>query len=145
MTVIDAEDKILGRLATRIAREARNGDELVHVVNAEKVAVSGDQEQITEEYRTRVERGTRHDGPYYPKRPDRILKRTVRGMLPYKSSEGKEAFGRVRTYLGHPEKIDEPEDFDVKTVKELRHRNYVKLGEVSRSIGWDAPEVERNE
>lgn len=143
--IIDAEDKILGRLASRIAREAKGSDELVHVVNAEKVAISGDREQIEDEYRTRVKRGTRHDGPYYPKRPDRILKRTVRGMLPYKSSSGRDAFNRVRTYLGHPDQLDEADDVDVKTVEDLRHRNYVKLGEVSRSIGWDAHEVKQSE
>lgn len=143
--IVDAEDKILGRLASRIAREAKQRDEKIHVVNCEDVAISGDEEQITGEYRRRVERGTRHDGPYYPKRPDRILKRTVRGMLPYKSSEGKDAFNRVRTYLGHPHSLEEADEVEVKTVEELRHRNYVKLGEVSRSIGWDAHEVEHGD
>jgi large subunit ribosomal protein L13 len=134
--IVDAENKILGRLASRIAEEAKNGAD-VEVVNSEKAVISGDREEIVEEYRTRVERGTRHDGPYYPKRPDRLLKRTVRGMLPYKSSEGKEALRNVRTYLGKPEGLEgEEEEIEVKEGTELRNRNYVKLGEVSRAVGW---------
>lgn len=136
MKVIDGKDKIVGRLATRVARLAKDGEE-VHVINSEHVAVSGDEEQIKEEYRTKYERGTRHDGPYFPRRPDKILKRTVRGMLPYKSSEGREAFRRVKAYLGSPERLQsEVEEVDVKEVTDLRHRNYVKLGEISKSMGW---------
>jgi len=137
--VIDAENKVLGRLATRIAREARDGKE-VHVVNSEKAVISGTKEDVEDDYRQKYQRGTRHDGPYFPKAPDRILKRTIRGMLPYKSSEGKKAFERVKTYLGEPVDL-EPEEVDVKEGDELRYKNYVKLGEVSRSIGW-TPKVE---
>lgn len=133
--VIDAEGKILGRLATRVAREAKDGNE-VRVINSEKVVISGDEEDIKADYKQKHERGTRHDGPYYPKAPDRILKRTVRNMLPYKSSDGREMFDNVRTYLGHPHEFEEVDEVDVKEGSDLKHRNYVKLGEVSKSIGW---------
>lgn len=137
--VIDAEDKILGRLATRVAREAKDGKE-VRVINSEKAVISGSREEIEDEYRQKHQRGTRHDGPYFPKAPDRILKRTVRGMLAYKTQEGKEAFERVKTYLGEPADL-EPGEVDIKEGDELRYKNYVKLGDISRSIGW-TPKVE---
>lgn len=141
-TIINAENRIIGRLASEIARKARDGEE-VKVVNSEKAVISGDEEEVKADYRQKHERGTRHDGPYYPKRPDKILKRTVRGMIPHKSKEGKKAFKRVKTYLGIPTGIDESEveEVDVKSGDELQNRNYVKLGEVSRSIGW-TPKVE---
>ncbi|MFB6147801.1 MAG: 50S ribosomal protein L13 [Candidatus Nanohaloarchaea archaeon] len=142
-TVINAEDRVLGRLASDIARKVRDGEE-VKVVNAEKAVISGDEEEIKADYRQKYERGSRHDGPYFPKRPDKILKRTVRGMLPYKSQEGKEAFSRVKTYLGVPTGMEGVEEVDVKSGDELKNRNYVKLGEVSRSIGW-TPKVEIDE
>jgi large subunit ribosomal protein L13 len=140
--IINAEDRIIGRLASEIAQKARDGEE-VRVVNSEKAVISGDEEDVKADYRQKHERGARHDGPYFPKRPDKILKRTVRGMLPYKSKNGKEAFRRVKTYLGIPTEIDESkvEEVDVKEGDELKNRNYVKLGEVSRSIGW-TPRVE---
>ncbi|WEL19930.1 50S ribosomal protein L13 [Candidatus Nanohalococcus occultus] len=132
---IDAEGKILGRLATKIAREAKDGKE-VNIVNADKVVISGSKEEVIANYRQKYERGTRHDGPYYPKAPHKILKRTVRNMLPYKSKEGREAFSRVKAYLGVPHDMEEITEVDVKEGDDLRYRNYVKLGEVSKSIGW---------
>ncbi|MFB6213234.1 MAG: 50S ribosomal protein L13 [Candidatus Nanohaloarchaea archaeon] len=143
MKVINAENRVIGRLASEIARKVQDGEE-VRVVNSEKAVISGDEEDVKADYRQKHERGARHDGPYFPERPDKILKRTVRGMLPYKSKEGKEAFKRVKTYLGIPTEIEESdvEEIEVKSGDELKNRNYVKLGEVSRSIGWK-PRVEK--
>lgn len=141
--IIDAENKILGRLASKVARMAKEGEE-VRIINSEKVVISGDEEEIKAEYQKRHDRGTRHDGPYFPKSPAKILKRSIRGMLPYKSSEGREAFKRVKTYLGEPTGMDEVEEIDVREGNDLRGRNYVKLGEVSKSIGW-TPRVTKDE
>mgnify|MGYP006281179555 CR=1 FL=1 len=141
--IVDAENKILGRLASKVARLAKEGEE-VHVINSEKAVISGDEEEIKAAYEKKHQRGTRHDGPYFPKSPAKILKRSIRGMLPYKSSEGREAFRRVKTYLGEPTGMDDPEEVDVREGDDLRGRNYVKLGEVSKSIGW-TPRVKQNE
>lgn len=54
-----------------------------------------------ETYHTRAELGS-DSGPYYPKRPDRIFKRAIRGMLPYKTEDGREALSNVRVYVGNP-------------------------------------------
>jgi len=54
-----------------------------------------------ETYHTRAELGS-DSGPYYPKRPDRIFKRAIRGMLPYKTEDGREALSNVRVYVGTP-------------------------------------------
>ncbi len=137
--IIDAEGKILGRLASKIAETARDGEEVV-VVNSEKAVISGDSERVKKEYKRKYDRGTRHDGPYFPKSPSRILKRTVRGMLPYKQPKGKEAFDRVKTYIGVPEEFKDHEELDVKKGEDLKYRNYVKLGEVSEFIGWTGGE-----
>ncbi len=142
MKVINAENRVLGRLASEIARNARDGEE-VRVVNSEDAVISGDEEEVKAEYRQRKERGSRHDGPYFPKSPERILKRTVRGMLPYKTSEGGDAFDRVKTYIGIPDEFEDFEEVEVKEGDDLKNRNYVKLGEVSRYIGW-TPRGDRN-
>ncbi len=137
MKVINAENKILGRLASYIAQEAREGEE-VRVVNSEKAVISGDKEKIFADYKQKYERGRRDTGPYFPKRSDKIMKRTVRNMLPYKKSSGRESFDRVKTYLGIPEEFeDQVEEVDVKEGNDLRDRNYVKLGEVAQFIGGD--------
>ncbi|MFB6203520.1 MAG: 50S ribosomal protein L13 [Candidatus Nanohaloarchaea archaeon] len=134
MKVISAENKIIGRLASRIASELRDGEE-VRVVKSEEAVVSGDEQEVLADYKEKKDRGVRHRGPYFPKRPDAILKRTVNNMLP-DGSEGREQFSRLKTYLGEPGEFDEVEEVDVKEGDDLRNRNYVKLGKISRHIGW---------
>jgi large subunit ribosomal protein L13 len=135
--VIDATDRVIGRLATEVSQAALDGEE-VRVVNSEDAVISGDAEEVFEEYRQKVERGARDRGPHFPKRPDKMLKRTIRGMLPYKQERGKEAFSRVKTYLEVPDMFEEDvEESDAKSGKDLKNRNYVKLGEVSKHVGWE--------
>ena len=134
--IIDAENKVMGRLATTAARKAKEGEK-VDIINAEKAVISGTEEEVKDHYKQKYDRGTRHDGPYYPKAPQMILKRVVRDMLPYKSSEGREQLGNVKAYIGEPYDLDdEPEELGVKEGDDLKHRNYVKLEEVSKFIGW---------
>lgn len=131
MVVLNAENKIVGRLATDISRRVKDGEE-VKVVNAEKSVISGSKEEVFADYKQKYERGSRDFGPHYPKRPDKILKRIIRGMLPDKA----ESLSNVKTYLGTPERFEDVEVPETKEGDELRNKNYVKLGEVSRHIGW---------
>ena len=135
MKVINAEGRVLGRLASEVAQVARDGEE-VAVVNSREAVISGDEQKIKQDYRTKYDRGRRDTGPYYPKRADKILKRKVRNMLPFKESDGREQFKNVKTYLGVPDRFDgEVEQSEAKEGDSLKHRNYVKLGEVSDFIG----------
>jgi len=135
MKVINAEGRVIGRLASEVAQHAMDGEE-VHIVNSEHAVISGDEAEIKANYQQKYERGRRDTGPYYPKRADKILKRTIRNMIPYKESEGREAFKRIKTYLALPERMeDEVQESEAKTGDSLKHRNYVKLGEVSAFIG----------
>lgn len=134
LKVISAEGKILGRLASRIASMAKEG-KTVRVVKSEDAVISGDEQKVLNDYKTKKDRGARDRGPYFPKRPDRILKRTVKGMLPSNPS-GRDALDNVRTYLDVPEEFEDYEEVDVKEGDDLLNRNYVKLGRVSKHIGW---------
>ena len=136
MKVLNAKGKVLGRFASTVAQHARDGEE-VRVVNSEDVVISGDREEIFSDYKQKYERGRRDRGPYFPKRSDKILKRTIKNMLP-DGSDGRETRSNVRTYLGVPDRFeDEVEEVDVKEGDELQQRNYVKLAEVSAHIGGD--------
>jgi large subunit ribosomal protein L13 len=135
--VIDASNRIVGRLASQIAQDALDGEE-VKIVNSEEAVVSGDEEDVFEEYKNKVDRGARDRGPHYPKSPERILKRSVRNMIPYKKERGKEAYSRIKTYLRVPIDLeDEVEEVDTKSGEELKSKNYVKLGEISKHVGWE--------
>ncbi len=133
-TVIDAEGAVLGRLASTVASRALDGEEIA-VVNAEEIVVSGDPDEVAENYRARDEEKSDR-GPLHPKRPDGIAKRTVRGMLPYKRQRGKEALGRVKFYIGVPAEYEDSEhETPDDTVEDIAKGGYVTLDEVSRRIG----------
>lgn len=122
--VVDAEDRILGRLATRVAQTlmGKNKPEytnfldtgdFVVVVNAEKVRLTGDKLDQKIYYR--------HSG--YPggiketkarellvKHPDRVITLAVKGMLP-KNKLGKQMLKKLKVYAGadHPHQAQQPE------------------------------------
>lgn len=104
MTVIDANDLILGRLASIVAHRLMSGEE-IDIINAEKVVVSGSPDTTVSKYQTMRRKGSKERGPYYPKRSDMILRRTIRGMLPYKKAFGKTAFGQLKVYMGTPKEL----------------------------------------
>ncbi|WP_138797459.1 50S ribosomal protein L13 [Halostella sp. PRR32] len=129
---VDARDCILGRVASQVAEKALNG-ERVAVINAEDAVITGDEDDIMSKYRKRRELGS-DSGPYYPKRPDEILKRSIRGMLPYKKKRGREAFENVRVYVGNPHDRD-GEILDGTSLDRLSNIRFVHLGEVSNELG----------
>ena len=134
--VVDARDCILGRVASQVAQRALDG-ERVAVVNAEDAVITGDKEDVFGTYRKRAELGSDR-GPYYPKRPDTIFKRSIRGMLPYKKQRGREAFENVRVYVGNPYEGDDERDAEIlddTSLDRLSNIRFVHLHEVSEQLG----------
>ncbi len=135
--VIDATDTVLGRLASQVAKRLLNGEEIV-IINAEKAIITGRPEEIKERYKRKRELGgpmKPSKGPFYPRMPDRIVRRTIRGMLPYKKPSGRAAYKRCMVYIGVPPEYKdvEPERIDAKTT--LPRSRYVYVGEVSKYLG----------
>ncbi|WP_128905787.1 50S ribosomal protein L13 [Halorubrum amylolyticum] len=134
--VVDARDCILGRVSSKVAQRVLDG-ETVAVVNAEYAVITGNEEATMETYHTRAELGS-DSGPYYPKRPDRIFKRAIRGMLPYKTEDGREAFSNVRVYVGNPYERDEDIEsvvLDGTSLDRLSNIKFTTLGDISESLG----------
>ncbi|HID43132.1 MAG TPA: 50S ribosomal protein L13 [Archaeoglobaceae archaeon] len=136
--VINADGHILGRLSSKIAKRLLNGERIV-VVNAEKVIITGEKYMVFSSYREKAERGSQEKGPYFPRHPERIFKRTVRGMLPWKSKRGKEAFKRLKVFTGVPKEL-EGRNFEVVDEalfeKASKTDRYTTLGEVSTHLGY---------
>ena len=130
--VVDARDCILGRVASQVAERAMDG-ERVAIVNAERAVITGSRDDVMSVYRDRVRVGSDR-GPYYPKRPDGIFKRAVRGMIPYKTTKGREAFENVRVYVGNPYDED-PTVLDETSLDRLSNIKFVSLGEISEQLG----------
>lgn len=136
MIVIDATDKILGRLATQVAKKSLLG-ETIHIINCEKAIISGNKKRVFAQYKKRAERGIHTKGPFLPRMPDRFVRRTIRGMLPYKKPRGSEAFKRILCYKGVPqqfkdEKIVTLEGHDV---SKLPYLKYATVEEVCKFLG----------
>ncbi len=136
--IIDGEGLILGRLASAVATKLlHEQDTEIVIVNAERVVISGSKERIFKDYKAKKDRGSKEQGPFYPKMPDRIVKRTIRGMLPYKQAKGRDALSRLKVYLGIPEEYETEERGTVESASAARlSRKFVTMGEVSEKLGW---------
>ncbi|MEM2093236.1 MAG: 50S ribosomal protein L13 [Candidatus Bathyarchaeia archaeon] len=137
MTVINAEGLILGRMASVIAKRLLKGENIV-VVNAEKAIISGKRKSKVKEAKEYLEIGGVGQGPIHYRKPDRILRRTVRGMLPYKQPKGKQAYKRLKVFTGIP---DELRSYKMETIEEAQAKKltcpYFTLGELAKEIGWE--------
>lgn len=136
VTVIDADGLLLGRMASVVAGRALAGEEIA-IVNAEKAIVSGDRAYVLADYYRKRNRGSREGGPFYPRRPDHIIKRTIRGMLPYKRERGIAAFKRIKVYVGVPTEFSamERESLEVAHIDRLSNPRYVTVGAISTNLG----------
>lgn len=126
--VIDATDKVLGRMATEIAHRLRGkhkpeytphvdtGDHIV-VINAEKIAVTGNKEEDKIYYRHSGYPGAIKDvnvRELRAKAPTRIIENAVRGMMP-KNPLGRAMFKKLHIYAGpeHKHHAQQPTVLDI--------------------------------
>ncbi len=134
--ILDAKDKIIGRLASYAAKNALLGEEVI-IVNCSGAVISGDKRRIIEKYRARRERRTIRRGPFFPKSADRIVKRMIRGMLPYKQEKGRKALARVKCYVSIPKSLEGKEIINLKQYdkENLPTTKYITLKDLSKELG----------
>jgi large subunit ribosomal protein L13 len=131
--VIDASDVVLGRLASQVAVLLRGkhkpifaphvdtGD-FVIVINADKVALSGNKLEQKRAYRHSGYPGgmrSRSYGELMEKHPERVVEKAIRGMLP-KNSLGRQTLRKLKVYAGpnHPHQAQQPVPFEIKQVSQ---------------------------
>ncbi len=134
MKIINAENMVLGRLASHVAKELLNGEEIA-IVNAERAVIVGNKKAIIEDYFEKRNIGSVRKGPYYPRMPDRILRRAVRGMLPMKKAKGKESYKRLKVYMGVPKEYENMEFEKIEYAKNNKLQNFITLKELSKHLG----------
>jgi len=109
MKIIDGTNAVLGRLASYVAKQALLGKE-VTIVNCEKIIITGNKQDIIEDFRKKRTRvGSAQKGPKISRLAHMIVKRAIRGMLSHKKARGKEALKRIKVYEGIPDKFKEAE------------------------------------
>ena len=129
--VIDGRNALLGRLASFAAKQSLLGKE-ISIVNCNEVVVSGKPKSIIGEYKEmRDKGGSSLKGPFFPRLPERIVKRTIRGMLSHRQGRGRDALKRIKCYNETPVKFEKS-----KMVKSGKEKNIkkIKLGDLSREI-----------
>ncbi len=126
--IVDGENAVLGRLASWAAKQSLKGLE-INIVNSEKVVITGNKKNVLKKYKIRRGRvGSSQKGPKFPTLPEKIIKRTIRGMLP-KNSRGREALKRIKCFKSVPEKFGKK-----KIIKSGRGGKGIKLGTVSKRL-----------
>ena len=137
MIVIDAKESVMGRVATKVAKLALQGEK-VAVVNAERAIIVGNPEFLRLKYKDRLDRrvlGNPHFGPKLSRLPERLMRRAIRGMLPFKESKGRNAFKRVMTYVGVPEKLKSEKAIVIEEARMGSGKRFVYLEDLSRRLG----------
>ncbi|RMD91643.1 MAG: 50S ribosomal protein L13 [Calditrichaeota bacterium] len=127
--VVDAKDKVLGRLASQVATILRGkhkpiyaphmdvGDHVI-IINADKIRVTGKKSQTKRYFRhSGYPGGVRFDtfAELIQRHPERILEKAVWGMLPH-NKLGRKMFKKLKVYAGenHPHQAQKPEKLELK-------------------------------
>ena len=135
--IVDADGLILGRMASKVAKSLLNGNKVI-ILNAEKAIISGKRKSKVAEAKEFLEVGSPKRGPFHYRRPDRILRKTVRGMLPIRQPKGKSALKRLRVFLGIPKEFEEKQMITLKEAKASKLKGpSLTLGELAKEIGWN--------
>ena len=130
--IIDATGAVMGRIASTAAKKLLIGEDVI-IINAEKAIITGEKKMIFKRFMHKRERGDPKKGPFYPRYPDMIIRRVIRGMLPYKKAKGRAAIKKLKVYNGNPENHKRAQKI-VKSVDELKCK-YITLQQLSQRMG----------
>lgn len=139
----------MGRLASTVAdllikaaREDR--DDKVIIINSEKAIVSGRPRSVLNTYQAKYKLNHPRKGPFFPRMPDMIMKRTVRGMLPYqRKNVGRRAIRNLKVEIGCPSHLesDLPDGHELGDDSKIRRAlpdRFILLGDISANLGAPA-------
>jgi len=138
--IVDATNHIAGRLCSYVAKILLKGDSVI-ILNAEKAMFSGDRYSTIRQWHEYLEIGSivhPEHGPYHARRPDRIITRMIRGMVPKEKAKGVNAMKRLRVYIGVPKNYEgsKMKEFDDAKIRKPA-AYYMSVRELSKSIGWN--------
>jgi large subunit ribosomal protein L13 len=142
--IYDAENMVVGRLGAKAAKAAILGDDVV-IVNAEKAIITGNGRTVIEAFIEKFKIRTSYKpsrGPLHERRPDKMVRKMLRGMLPWPTPRGKAAYKRIKVYIGVPEQYIESEKIVLEGAKyRSMTQKFITVGDLSHELGWRNPEV----
>jgi large subunit ribosomal protein L13 len=138
--LVDADGLILGRMASVVAKKLLNGEK-ISIVNAEKAVISGKKKSKIAEAKEFLEVGAPKRGPFHYRRPDRILRKTVRGMVPFKKPKGKNALKKLKVFISVPEDLKDQQPVYIEEAQAAKLNGpYFTLADLAKEIGWNQGE-----
>jgi len=145
--VIDGRGHLVGRLASKVAKEILRGQRVV-VVRCEAMVLSGslfrNKLNFHEFLRKAVNTNPRRQFKHF-RSPSRMFWRSLRGMTPHKTSRGAAALQRLKVFEGIPYPYDQKKRMVVpealKCVRIKSHRKTCLLGELSSHFGWEKKDI----
>ncbi|KAK4222521.1 BAG domain-containing protein, partial [Podospora fimiseda] len=146
--VVDGKGHLLGRLASIVAKQLLNGQQVV-VVRCEALNISGEFFRSKLKYHAYLRKMTRYNptrgGPFHFRAPSRIFYKAVRGMIPHKTARGAAALERLKVFEGVPPPYDKKKKMVVpQALRVLRlqpGRKYCTVGRLSHEVGWKYQDV----
>merc|ERR1740117_2473163 len=141
--VIDGRGHLVGRLASKVAKEILRGQKVV-VVRCELMNMSGSlfrKKLEWEEFLHKANNSNPRRQFKHYRSPSRMFWRSLRGMLPHKTPKGKAALQKLKVFEGIPCPYDQKKRMVVpEALKVLRlksHRNFCVLGDLASGAGWN--------
>src|SRR3989338_10747747 len=137
MKIYNGDGIVLGRLAARVAKDALLGEE-IHVVNCEKIIISGKKTNtVAHEHQRRERKGYPLKSAKFSRLADKFVRRSIRGMLPWRYTRGKEAFKQVFCYARLPAELAGKEMIHLQesSREKLPSLQYTTVGDVCKQLG----------
>jgi large subunit ribosomal protein L13 len=128
---VDAEDGVMGRVASFAAKQALQGNE-VFIFNSDKAIISGTNTNIIGEFKELRALNTNkpEKGPFISKNTEKILKRAITRMLPdYRIGRGRVAWKKIKCYNQIPEEFKKEKLIKIKSKSP---KNFITIGQLSR-------------
>lgn len=129
--IIDATMGVVGRMASYAAKKALLGNEIA-IVNCNEAILTGPKQALIETYKIKMSYGgTSQKGPYNSKVPEKMMRRAIRGMLPWPKSRARSVYKNVKCYNKVPFEFKDKEKL---TFKKTMRGKYMTLGQLSKLI-----------
>lgn len=130
MKLINAENSVVGRIASFAAKESLKGEEVV-IINCEKAIISGSKKDLRQEVLNKRNKvGTLQVGPKVSLSVEKYFKRIIRGMLPdHRTGRGREAFKKILCFKGVPEKYKNEKALELFREDKIK---YMTLSELTK-------------
>lgn len=133
--ILDGKEAVFGRLASVAAKNLLKGNS-VDIINCEEIIISGDRKAFFQKMveKKKMGKGSSLKGPNYSRLEDKMIRRMIRGMLPWDRPKGREAYKRLKVYIGKG-KLSEEELKNSRDVRgERRPMKYFSIKEITKLL-----------